>query len=566
MNNAEKLIDAFGKKEKEVITHTSLYLNEANKVMAEQIFDGKKSLFCIYKEETGELTKVEYIEDGIKYVPNIGEEVWKKAILLPTDAEEYGTDEELEEELKAFINQWLDIPEDIVRFCIWNIKRSWVYQLFHTLNYFRALGDTGQGKSRFLDVLGVLHYKPISTSGASTAAPVFRIIDKWRGTLIMDEADFQKSDEAQDIIKIINQGYEKGRHIMRCDKENKNVVNFFEPFGPKILATRKTFQDKAVESRCITHVMTGTQRKDIKWNLDKNFYKKAQSLRNKLLMWRFKNYFKIDPTLDVDLGLGDLEPRVQQIVSSFVSLFGKNKEQMDRFKTFIAKYQEDLIDERKNSFEGLVVESIMELINEGETDICAQDIIDKKQITNSKGKLVNPRSLNSTLKSLGFGKSVPKRIGEKIKRCIPLETEVISNLCKRYSVTIVTIDRDTSKLLNHSKNEKMGGIHNTRYNRNIVNNQEQDILKNVYLLAPSFPLEGVTNCYYNNKIEEEIIEENDVLLKKTATFDDYCTFIKEKDNKYPAMEFVEKWGESVLIELKSRGDVVEINGYLKVID
>ena len=57
--------------------------------------------------------------------------------------------------------------------------------------------------TRFLDTLGYLHYKPIATSGATTSAPVFRIIDKWKGTLIMDEADFQKSDEAQDIIKII---------------------------------------------------------------------------------------------------------------------------------------------------------------------------------------------------------------------------------------------------------------------------------------------------------------------------------------------------------------------------
>ena len=215
-------------------TPTSLIIE--NKIIAEQIYNDE-SKFCAYNSETEEIKYMKRIGD---YVPLEGEEIEKKAILLPTKPEEYGTNKELDTQIKVFIKKWLDVPDDYIQFALWNIKRSWVYERFHTLNYLRALGDTGMGKTRFLDTLGYLHYKPIATSGATTAAPIFRIINKWKGTLIMDEADFGKSDESQDIIKIINQGYEKGKFIMRCDKDEHNNINFFDPYGPKILATRKT--------------------------------------------------------------------------------------------------------------------------------------------------------------------------------------------------------------------------------------------------------------------------------------------------------------------------------------
>ncbi len=457
------------KKSKQVEIYTSLYINESSKIIAEQIFDGEHSKFCVYNSNPTESIRYVYeLDIGIIYKPHFGEEIRKEAIFLPTKAEEYGTDEELDKEIKDHIREWLDVPDDVLQFAVWNIKRSWVFERFHTLNYLRALGDTGQGKSRFLDVLGYLHYKPIATSGASTAAPIFRIIDKWRGTLIMDEADFQKSDEAQDIIKIINQGYEKGRHIMRCDKDKGNNVNFFDPFCPKILATRKNFEDKAVESRCITQVMTGTMRKDIKWNLNKDFFKKTLELRNKLLMWRFRNYFKINPDKNPDLDLGELEPRVQQIVGSFCSLFVDNDKQLQQFKEFIKNYQEELIDERRNSFAGNVIEGLHKLIERGEEDISAKDIIEEQDIRNKKGNLISARGLSSTLKSLGFKKPIIKRVSTVTKRCIPINANHLNTLFKRYGVTVVTVVGGTPILAKKGKQTELDSNRKHRNNRNNV--------------------------------------------------------------------------------------------------
>ncbi len=470
------------KEEDSNVIHTSLHIDQENKMIVEQIYDRGFSKFCIYKN--GDIRYDNDIDNNsITYKPILGEEIDKGAILLPSRAEEYGSDEKLDDELKGFITKWLDVPDDVLQFSIWNIKRSWVYERFHTLNYLRALGDTGQGKTRFLDTLGHLHYKPIATSGATTSAPVFRIIEKWRGTLIMDEADFQKSDEAQDMIKIINQGYEKGKHIMRCDKDKNDKINFFDPFCPKILATRKTFYDKAVESRCITQVMTGTRRKDIPWNLNKAFFEKAQELRNKLLMWRFKNYFKINPDKEIDFDLGELEPRVQQIVSSFISLFGEDNAQLERFKVFITNYQEELIDERRTSFAGQVVGGIHKLIENGEINISSQDIIVSGEITDNKGNLFKPRGINSTLKSLGFEKSKSKKIEGKTKRCLPLSQKHLENLFERYGyeVTVETVttvtpenNKTTNLSLNQQNTEKRGSHRILRDNRNSVTSYDEE--------------------------------------------------------------------------------------------
>lgn len=542
-------------KKKEFVLYTSLIINNKDKMMVEQVYDDEnKSRFCIYTDNSEENLSycTEINLDGIRHLPLFGEEVYKKAIYLPSKTEEYESDEKLEEDIKKFVKKWLDIPDDFLQFAVWNIKRSWVYERFHTLNYLRALGDTGQGKSRFLDVLGYLHYKPIATSGATTPAPVFRIIDKWKGTLIIDEADFQKSDEAQDIIKIINQGYERGRYVMRCDKENKNRVNFFDPFCPKILATRKAFDDKAVESRCITQVMTGTRRKDITWNLDDSFWEDAQTLRNKLLLWRFRNFFKIDPNKKIDFDFGNIEPRVQQIVSSFVKLFGDDKKKLEIFKGFINNYQSDLIDERQNSWAGTIVSGIYSLYKEGNMDISAGDIIERKKITNKEGKLVSSRSISSTLKSLGFSKSQPRNVDGKTKRCVPLEVEHLTTLFERYGygVTEITSYTDTRKFNNEAQDTLEGGIRIGCNLRNTV--IEEETIENNQTPISTGDL----------NLNDKIIIILDQLLQKTNQkligIDVLTTQIKaqHKDFKLETIE-------STLEELKRKGVLFEPrNGFI----
>jgi hypothetical protein len=443
------------KEVKEFILHTSLYIkNEGQrKEMVEQIYKDGKSQFCIYDANNDEISYANeiYSDKGIKIEPIQDEEVEKKAVLLPSDAIDYGSDDELDKAIKSFIYKWVDIDKETTMFAVLNIKRSWIYDKFNTLNYLRAMGDLGQGKSRFLMTLGSIHYKPLFCNGAMTAAPFFRMIEKWKGSQTIDEADFGKSDETVDIIKAINIGYEKGSFIMRCDQNDASKIKLFSPFSPKVIATRKPFEDKATESRCITTIMKGTSRMDIPSTLNEDFYKEAEELRNKLLMWRFKNYFKIDPDKKFDIDMTELEPRIKQIISSFACLIPKSQE--DQFKAYITEKQEDIVEERKNSFAGLVVEGIYKLYTAGELYISNEDIIEAQNMTDKYNKPYKARALTNTLRELGFGKNKSVRVGSKTKRCIPMDEEHLKYLFKRYNsvndVTVVTIVTETE--LNRTK-------------------------------------------------------------------------------------------------------------------
>jgi hypothetical protein len=358
---------------------TSALDNEKHHV--EQIHDYKtnKSKFCIYDKLTKEVTEADlYEQHDVYYKPISGAEITERVVILPTEPLEYVSDEELDEEIRTHIRTWLDIPKDYETTAIYNIKLSWVYQKFHTINYTRALGDTGTGKSRFLDVLGLLHYKPMMVAGNLTPAVIFRLINKWRGTLIIDECDQDKSDETNAFIKIMNCGYEKGRAISRCDKNDPNKIDFFYVYGCKVITTRKRFTDKATEARCMTAIMSETTRTDIKEVLTQQFFDKTTELRNKLLMWRFRNYDLIDPDAGNNIDLVGIEPRLRQVNRAFLSLIAHSPEKVEAFKLKLKEYQENILYERAMSFEGRIINALANLIYTGSKEItptCVKDYL-----------------------------------------------------------------------------------------------------------------------------------------------------------------------------------------------
>lgn len=565
--------------------------------IAEQVYNGIKCLFCVYSPANSEIQYLDKITyNGSEFAPLVGEEIQKKAILLPSVAEDYGTEEELDQEIIAFILRWLDVPSDFLQFSLWNIKRSWVYDKFNTLNYLRFMGDTGQGKTRALDTIGSIHYKPIMTSGATTAAPVFRIIEKWRGTMVFDECDLKITDETADIIKIINMGYEKGKNVMRCDQNDATKIMFFDPFCPKVIATRKPFEDKAVESRCFTNVMLGTHRKDIPFNLNDSFFTESQTLRNKLLMWRFKNYFIIDPTYRPNMDFSHLEPRVQQIFTSFMALFGRDEVKMTRFRTFIEEYQEELIDERQNSWEGQIVIAIHDLIERGQTEISATDIILEAGLTNDRGIQLKPRALTNVIRELGFGKSKIIKVENKTKRVIPLDQELLNHLFERYGVTKVTVVRGSSSISSHppfskyvGKNEVVesgeGGLtpehsnsvttvtnHPNLHRKNTLNDGSL-VTETIVTTVTEVDVEEVVD---DNVITTEKVIKNELLPQEKRGFlkDEIIKKLKEKG---PIRESA-LWAEfsyntdfdtfaDTIDSLKEKGEIVETPvGVLRIFD
>ena len=280
---------------------------ESENYVYELVGDGKNNFFAKY-DLLGESVEIcDEIYEGNQVIVPLTDELSRNGVvLLPTEAIEFDSLEDLENEIQAFIHKYVQLTSFGEMIATKYVLLSWVYDRFETIPYLRFLGDYGSGKSRAERVIGNICYKPIFAGGATTPSPIFRIIQLYRGTLIIDEADFSRSDMAAEITKILNCGYSRGTPVLRSER-NKN--GNFEPkaynvFSPKILATRKTFADVALESRCITERIRPKDRNDIPLHLPKEFYEQSQRLRNKLLMFRFRNYLEVSykPSLEIRSG------------------------------------------------------------------------------------------------------------------------------------------------------------------------------------------------------------------------------------------------------------------------
>lgn len=242
-------------------------------------------------------------------------------ILFPSEDREWVTDGELLDSVRRFIHRYADLSESFEEIASHYVLLSWIYDAFSELPYLRLKGDYGSGKSRCLQTIGAICYKPMFVSGASTVSPMFRIIDAFRGTLVLDESDFRFSDEKAEIVKILNNGMSSGFPVLRSEVTPTKEYNprAFAVFGPKIIATRGDFDDRALESRCITEAMTGLPpRADIPLSLPKDFHVEALELRNSLLGYRFRNLHRqwsVESVRNVGL-----EPRVAQVFGPLFAL------------------------------------------------------------------------------------------------------------------------------------------------------------------------------------------------------------------------------------------------------
>lgn len=365
-----------------------------------------------------------------------------EVVLLPSAAAEYGSTDSLLREVRSFIHRYADLSEQFEEVAALYVLLSWVYDRYTVVPYLRLKGDYGTGKTRCLQVVGSITYKPMFVSGASTVSPVFRIIDAFRGTLILDESDFRFSDEKAEIIKILNNGNAAGFPVLRSDPTPQKDFNprAFAVFGPKIIATRRDFEDQALESRCITEVMTGLPpRRDIPLSLPASFADEARELRNKLLLYRFRERWN-----SVDLGNDReqaLEARIAQVFAPLLSI-ALDDSSRERIRTLAAQQATSLHAERESSVESLLLDTLYVMRHEGAA-LTVRDISRRfaERFGNDFDRPVTARWVGSLLRRR-LSLLTLKRHGNYV---IP-ESELpkLEKLFERYQITDDRVDLGTS--------------------------------------------------------------------------------------------------------------------------
>lgn len=399
----------------------------------EQVYDkdSGETFFIKYNKFSKEIEEVvEQVEvDDIIYRPINNDFVKKEFILLPSEAKEYDTLLTLLQLIQQYIHKYLDITEFGEILSSYYVLLSWIYDNFETIPYLRFIGDYGTGKSRALKVIGSICYKPIFAGGAITPSPIFRLIEQFKGTLVIDEADFSFSDHFAEIVKILNCGYQKGLPVLRTEGDKNRVPTAFNVFSPKLIATRESFKDLALESRCLTEQMKGNPRRDIPYQLPKEFYKVVLELRNILLMFRFKHYGEIE--IDEDLRIEGVEARINQIIMPILAII-EDENERKRLRDFIIKYDRDLKNKRADEIPALILSTIIKINHNGIVSTyknIAIEINKERDERNGEFKITPAKIGRVNNSVLNFDHKLINGITHII-----WNEEIAKNLCNRYGL------------------------------------------------------------------------------------------------------------------------------------
>jgi hypothetical protein len=337
-----------------------------------------RSEFVIWKDDAWKFEAAFSVSEKQRLVPYSPDNnlLKNEVVLLPSQPQEYGSQEELVGDIQTFIHRYVDVGPLFEKIASYYVLLSWIYDAFNELPYLRLRGDPGCGKTRFLLTVGSLCYKPMFASGASTVSPLFRIIDAFRGTLIVDEADFRLSDERAEAVKILNNGNAKGFPVLRTEVTPKREFNptAYNVFGPKLVATRSFFEDRALESRCITEEMGQYQlRDDIPINLSNDYKQEALDLRNKLLLFRFRNLRAVET--QASLVDRTIEPRLNQVFVPLLSIIEDAQARKD-LRELARSYNQQIVADRGMDTEARVLEIIRDLGATGEAKLSMKEITD----------------------------------------------------------------------------------------------------------------------------------------------------------------------------------------------
>ena len=448
-----------GKQRKKKVENPKMssFLRSSTKI-AEMFYNLDKKGFAVYDIKTGNIESVDKFEG---YEPYNSEMVEKGVVLLPTEVGEYDNERKLIDEIQSFIHRYVDVSPFYEKLTAYYVLFTWLYDNFNTLPYLRVLGDYGTGKTRFLQTVGSICYKPMFAGGATTPSPVFRIIEMFKGTLVLDEADFKASEDWSEIIKILNCGFQAGFPVLRTEeKDGVREPRAYDCYCPKILATRREFKDKALESRCLTEKLMETDRDDIPLLLDKNFYKNTQELRNKLLSFRFAHYEKHE--IDITQQDNTIEKRLSQVIMSIYSIID-DKKIREEIGGFLKEYNKKLIADRGEQYEAIVLEELFNITSRRVEDGRRKEKLYMKTVLDSlniKAETDKEKMSSQKMSWIIKKKLLLDLVKDRNGRWVIWDIERFFKLIKKYGicddVTSVTIYKGTSDNRHKSKCDELG--------------------------------------------------------------------------------------------------------------
>lgn len=353
---------------------------------------------------------------GVDYICTTGFGAKSGVVFLPTVPLDYGNQGELIREVREFIHSYVELDEAMEAIAAYYVLFTWLFDKFDEVPYLRFFAhDIGCGKSRALETVGTICYRPIFVGGSSTCASLRRMVDSYQGTIVADEQDCKgDQDLTTNYIKILNQGFQRGRPVIVCSmKGDDPTPQKFDVFGPKLIVTRTKFNDDALESRCFTVKMRKRTRDDIPLNFPrKEFNERALLLRNKLLGYRFDKYHRTE--IDRKLQILEISDRLNQIAIPLLSIVESPVEQ-EKIANHFKDLQKELDEIYADSDAARIVQYLSDQWSDSDDDILIGDITSCLNGTQGYPNLVDLHPTEH-LTARKVGQIIKDQLGLKKKR------------------------------------------------------------------------------------------------------------------------------------------------------
>jgi len=382
-----------------------------------------------------------YTHDDTDYVP-LKRLPWPTAYLPKEESEE-----QLFNEIRTFLQDHLDVTNELlydVYSCF--VMASWRLEDFTVVPYLFFLGPMSSGKTRALECFQRLCFRSIMATSMS-AASLFRALEAWHPTLLLDETEIYNHENMVEVLALLNSGYRKGQFAIRVEKVEQGSLQIamFDTFGFKVLAGTEELA-ATLQSRCIITSMSKAVRQ-VRLFVDEE---RAQELRDKLLMYRFKKLGKNLETLDPD-GLSQ-NARVIELFISLVQV-APNPEIKQRLLTCMRGLARSQLEEEQAGIEARVFDAVQKCEDQVEdgklatatvTEAFNEGLPEKEQAT--------ARLVGRKLRALGFercrvgkkgqaGLHWDSRLVERLRIRYRLPTPEVTSVSSETSVTSATMDK-----------------------------------------------------------------------------------------------------------------------------
>jgi hypothetical protein len=167
--------------------------------------------------------------------------------------------------IKEAVQRYVFMSEDhAVAVTLW-IVFSWLHEhesaITHSPILYVTSAEKDSGKSTLLGVVNFLARRSLQSVDISGPA-LFRSIEKWQPTLIVDEADDALADNA-DLRSVINSGWTRGQGVIRCHPDT-HEPELFSTFAPKVVAMKGRNLPDTTLSRSIIITMRPRRASDPK--------------------------------------------------------------------------------------------------------------------------------------------------------------------------------------------------------------------------------------------------------------------------------------------------------------